>query len=74
MKEVMNKMKLQIMHQMHQQPAPATYQHILLLTVIVAVAMSGGYDSGDGGSYSGSSTDDYGGGEKHGGFIDGTNR
>ena len=35
---------------------------------------SGGYDSGDGGSYSGSSTEDYGGGEKDGGFIDGTNR
>ena len=35
---------------------------------------SGGYNEGDGGSYSGASTEDYGGGEKDGGFIDGTNR
>ena len=35
---------------------------------------SGGYNEGDGGSYSGASTQDYGGGEKDGGHIDGTNR
>ena len=29
---------------------------------------------GDDGSYAGASTEDYGGGEKDGGFIDGTNR
>ena len=39
-----------------------------------AATGGGGYNDGDGGSYSGASTDDYGGGEKDGGFIDGTNR
>ena len=35
----------------------------------------GGYNEGDGGSYSGAGEDsDWGGGEKDGGFIDGTNR
>ena len=35
----------------------------------------GGYNDGDGGSYSGQGEDkDWGGGEKDGGFIDGTNR
>jgi hypothetical protein len=36
---------------------------------------SGGYNEGDGGSYTGAGEDsDWGGGEKDGGFIDGTNR
>ena len=39
-----------------------------------AATGGGGYNDGDGGSYSGASTDDYGGGEKDGGFIDGANR
>ena len=39
-----------------------------------AATGGGGYNDGDGGSYSGDSTQDYGGGEKDGGFIDGANR
>lgn len=39
-----------------------------------AATGGGGYNDGDGGSYSGASTQDYSGGEKDGGFIDGTNR